>query len=118
MMKTSFNIFDICHSMTYTLLMAWTIEFTNKAKKQISKLSKQAFDALRLLVEDLEYNGRNPGKEWPHYGKLKGTKKGEDLRHCHLVRGKPTYVSCWAVIDKKLKIIEVYYVGTHEKAPY
>lgn len=55
--------------------------------------------------------------DWPNYGKLHG-KKGNDKRHCHLQRGKPTYVCCWEVIDKKRKIIEVNYVGTHEKAPY
>ncbi|HSW71056.1 MAG TPA: hypothetical protein VLH77_03650 [Gammaproteobacteria bacterium] len=53
---------------------------------------------------------------WPNYGKLHGSKG--DKRHCHLQKGKPTYVCCWEVIDKKRKIIKVYYVGTHEKAPY
>ena len=97
--------------------MIWKIEFTRDATKQLKKLPRRAMEALRLLVEDLKNNGPAPGKNWPHYGKLKGSKK-EDKRHCHLIRGKPTYVSCWAVIDKKTKIIEVYYVGTHEKAPY
>ncbi len=98
--------------------MDWKIEFTAKAHKLISKLSDRAVDALRLLVEDLKTQGPHPGNAWPHYGKLKGTKKQQDLRHCHLIRGKPTYVCCWAVINKKTRIIEVYYVGTHEKAPY
>jgi hypothetical protein len=59
---------------------------------------------------------KGPAISWPNYGKLQG-KKG-DKRHCHLQKGKPIYVCCWEVIDKKRKIIEVYYVGTHEKAPY
>jgi hypothetical protein len=41
-----------------------------------------------------------------------------DKRHCHLIKGRPTYVACWEVKDPKNKILEVYYVGTHEKAPY
>jgi len=28
-----------------------------------------------------------------------------------------TYVACWRVY-KREKLIEVYYAGTHEKAPY
>ena len=97
--------------------MIWKVEFSRDAIKQAKRLPKRVIEALRLLTEDLKYNGPAPGKGWPHYGKLKGS-KNEDKRHCHLVRGKPTYVSCWTVVDKKTKIIEVYYVGTHEKAPY
>ncbi len=97
--------------------MKWMIQYTNKASKQVGRLNRHAFEAVRLLVKDLQNNGPAPGKKWSHYGKLRAAKK-EDRRHCHLNQGKPTYVCCWAVIDKKLKILEVYYVGTHEKAPY
>lgn len=97
--------------------MIWTVEFTKKATEQMANLSEKARNALRLLVKDLQENGPAPGIGWPHYGKLRG-KKTEDKRHCHLTRGKPTYVCCWAIINKKTKLIEVYYVGTHERAPY
>lgn len=97
--------------------MSWTIEFSRIALKQVEKLNKKAFLALRLLMADLQCYGPAPGKNWKNYGKLKG-KKNQDLRHCHLVKGNPTYVCCWEVVDKQIKIIEVYYVGTHEKAPY
>lgn len=97
--------------------MNWTVNFTRTAGKQAAKLSRSAFEALRLLAKDLESNGPAPGKDWPNYGKLKG-RKNQDLRHCHLIKGNPTYVCCWEVLDKKIKIIEVYYAGTHEKAPY
>lgn len=50
---------------------------------------------------------------WPNYGPLE-----ENEFHCHLKKGKPTYVACWRISDKDKKIIEVYYVGTHENAPY
>jgi mRNA-degrading endonuclease RelE of RelBE toxin-antitoxin system len=94
----------------------WTVNFTKRAEKQLDKLSKSAFAALRLLVRDLESKGPAPGKEWQNYGKLRGLKR--DCRHCHLIKGNPTYVCCWEVVDRKIRIIEVYYAGTHEKAPY
>jgi len=97
--------------------MKWTVNFTRSAGKQAKKLSKSAFESLRLLVHDLEFNGPAPGKSWDNYSKLKGV-KNRDLRHCHLIKGQPTYVCCWELIDKKIKIIEVYYAGTHERAPY
>ena len=93
----------------------WTIK-SKKADKQVGKLSKNVLFMLRLLFEDLANKGPAVS-DWPNYGKLRG-KKGVDKRHCHLKKGNPTYVCCWEVIDKKRKIIEVYYVGTHEKAPY
>ncbi len=95
----------------------WTVGFSRSAEKQTKKLNDNVLSALLLLVKDLMQFGPIPGKGWPNYSKLKG-KKGEDKRHCHLIKGKPTYVCCWEVLDKKVKIIEVYYVGTHEKAPY
>ena len=97
--------------------MKWIVNFTRSAGKQTKKLSKSAFESLRLLVKDLEFNGPAPGEGWDNYSKLKGS-KNRDLRHCHLIKGKPTYVCCWEVIDKKIRIIEVYYAGTHERAPY
>lgn len=72
---------------------------------------------MEALHLDLEDNGPDQNG-WPNYSKLKGQGENIDRRHCHLVRGNPTYVACWEVKDKKNKIIEVYYVGTHEKAPY
>ena len=97
--------------------MKWQVEFTNVAHKQLKKLEPVVLAAMRLLVEDLMQCGPAPGKGWKNYSKLKG-KKNEDKRHCHLIKGKPTYVCCWTVVSKTIKIIEVYYVGTHEKAPY
>lgn len=96
--------------------MKWNILITNKAAKQIKKLPKTVQSALLLLLRDLELNGPTTGGSWKNYSKLKG--QGADNRHCHLTKGKPTYVCCWEVKNKQLKILEVYYAGTHEKAPY
>lgn len=65
----------------------------------------------RLLME-IEIAGpfRN---NWQHYGPL-----GKNRYHCHLKKGRPTYVAVWEVINKEIRLVEVFYVGTHEKAPY
>jgi mRNA-degrading endonuclease RelE of RelBE toxin-antitoxin system len=94
----------------------WDIRITKAAIKQASKLNTNVSLALRFLLEDLAVKGPTL-PDWPNYGKLH-SKRNQDLYHCHLKKGKPTYVCCWEIVDKKQKIIEVYYVGTHEKAPY
>lgn len=51
--------------------------------------------------------------KWTNYGKLKGR---TDCYHCHLSRNH-AYVVCWEVRKQEV-IIEVYYAGTHQNAPY
>jgi len=92
--------------------MNWQIEYSTKARKQVKKLTGSIQDAILALVMDIESGGPVRG-DWPNFSKL-----GRDKYHCHLKKGRPTYVACWKLIDKKKKQIEVYYVGTHEKAPY
>lgn len=96
--------------------MEWDVKFTNGAAKQAKQLTKRVYAVLQVLTEDLKTNGPAPGRGWHNFGKLRGRKQ-EDIRHCHLAKGNPTYVCCWEVF-KSEKIIEVFYVGTHEKAPY
>lgn len=96
--------------------MEWDVQFTSRAAKQAQQLSERVLLILQVLIEDLRIKGPAPGEKWRNYGKLH-TKKQEDKRHCHLVKGNPTYVCCWEVY-KLDKSIEVFYVGTHEKAPY
>ena len=94
--------------------MCWQVFLKKQTAKQIAKLSPNIVKAIRALVNEIEKFG--PLRHnWKNFGKLKNT---ENLYHCHLKDGKPTYVACWQVMDKKIKIVEVYYVGTHEKAPY
>ncbi len=95
----------------------WSVRFSTKAGKEYKKLQKSGVrpsvnDIIDLLVIELKSFG--PERvDWPNYGKLSSSQY-----HCHLKKGKPTYVACWAVLDEKLKTIEIYYVGTHEGAPY
>ena len=96
--------------------MSWIIKITNKAAKQVEKLPKSVKATVLFLLRDIERNGPSTGGGWKNYGKL--NVMAGDKRHCHLMKGNPTYVCCWEVVDKQIKLIEVYYVGTHEKAPY
>lgn len=100
--------------MHYTIIM-WQIVFTARAAKQAKRLSERVLLVLQALTIDLTNTG-GIAHHWPNYGKLRG-KLSQDNRHCHLIKGNPTYVCCWR-IDKQKQLIEVYYVGTHEKAPY
>jgi mRNA-degrading endonuclease RelE of RelBE toxin-antitoxin system len=92
--------------------MTWTVKFTKKAEKNVLLLPDKIQDLVAFLVEDLKRGGP-VAHEWPRYSKLSDTRY-----HCHLKKGHPTYVACWQVVDKKIKLMEIYYAGTHEKAPY
>lgn len=96
--------------------MTWKIIIPTKVGKKILKLPKSVQSGVLLLIRDLEQHGPATSGGWKNYSKLQGM--DGDKRHCHLSKGRPTYVCCWEVIDKKLKVTEIYYVGTHEKAPY
>lgn len=48
-------------------------------------------------------------REWAHFSKL-----GENEYHCHL---SYKWVACWRY-EKESIIIEVYYAGSRENAPY
>ena len=76
------------------------------------KLPEAIQAAVDALAMDIQLNGPVRGN-WKNYGKLSATQ-----HHCHVKKGRPTYVVCWEVIDKTIRIVEVYYVGTHEGAPY
>lgn len=92
--------------------MVWIVELSRSAEKQKAKLSKPVRQILFSLLNEIEAGGPVRG-DWPNYGKLSDGK-----HHCHLKKGNPTYVAVWEVRDKKIRLVEVVYVGTHEKAPY
>lgn len=92
--------------------MAWTVQWRRKLDKQIQGMPEPVQLQFRELVRDIQISGPVRGN-WRNYGKL-----GPGQHHCHIKSGRPTYVVCWEVVDKKIQIVEVCYVGTHEKAPY
>lgn len=57
-------------------------------------------------MKNLQLNGPM-ARTWPHFGKLQGR---TDCYHCHLRKGRPTFVAVWQVVDKDMKLIEVKYV--------
>lgn len=96
----------------------WNVAFSRNAENLYKKLKRSGSkpsitDTINFLMIEIEREG--PYRyNWPNYGQLE-----ENEFHCHLKKGKPpTYVACWRVVDKRNKKIEVYYVGTHEDAPY
>lgn len=93
--------------------MDWEVLFSKKVAKQIHGLPREAQRAVRFLAEDLRTGLSAP--QWPNFGKLR---QGKDCYHCHLRKGRPTYVAVWRVRDQKAKQIEVLYVGTHECIDY
>ncbi len=94
--------------------MKWSVCFTAKARKQASLLPEKIRSNLFFVVRELEERG--PFRvEKTNFGKIKGL---TETYHCHLNKGKPRYVVVWQVKDKKVRLLEVRYVGTHEKAPY
>ncbi len=90
----------------------WQVNMSKKVTKALPKLPKGVYDALRLLVLDMQQNGAIRGN-WKNYSKL-----GAHKHHCHIKTGRPTYVVVWEEVAGKIRVIEVQYVGTHEKAPY
>jgi len=92
--------------------MSWEININRKVEKQIKRLPFLVRESLIALIREMEIKGPVRGN-WPNYKSL-----SKNRYHCHLKKGHPTYVAVWEVLDKEVKLIEVIYAGTHEKAPY
>jgi hypothetical protein len=99
----------------------WAVDLSRDAKKQYLKLKRSGdnrkpplMDLIDALVYDLRQNGPAM-KTWSNYSMIE--KGSGSFHHCHLRKGKPTYVACWRS-DERVKLIEVFYVGTHEGAQY
>jgi mRNA-degrading endonuclease RelE of RelBE toxin-antitoxin system len=91
--------------------MKWTVTIHRAVEKRMPKLPGKVLDCLARLLAEIEFSGPVRGN-WPNYSKL-----ADGRHHCHLKKGKPTYVAVWSE-DKETITVEVIYVGTHEKAPY
>ena len=98
--------------MIYAVFMAWTVTSKKKTQKQAQKLPADIKKILARLLIEIEIAGPFRSN-WQNYGPL-----GKNRYHCHLKKGRPTYVAVWEIINKEIRLVEVSYVGTHEKAPY
>lgn len=76
--------------------------------KNIQKMPIAAQKKMVNLVDDLRLKGPRRA-EWPNFSKL-----DTENYHCHL---NYKWVVCWHCKEKS-KIIEVYYAGSRENAPY
>ncbi|MDY6905577.1 MAG: cytotoxic translational repressor of toxin-antitoxin stability system [Thermodesulfobacteriota bacterium] len=92
--------------------MEWQVVIPRRIMKMVDRLPDRPKKALFVLMKEIEEKGPARGN-WPNYSKLKN-----QLHHCHLKKGKPTYVAVWQVVDNEIRLVEVVYAGTHEKAPY
>ncbi len=84
------------------------MELTKSAAKKARQMPKSARQDLVLLLEELEKEGPVQA-EWPNYSKL-----SKNEYHCHL---SYSWVACWRN-EKNSLLIEVYYAGSRENAPY
>jgi hypothetical protein len=92
--------------------VSWSVDMSKRAGKAAKGLPQKVIAALIALIREIEESGPVRGN-WPNYGKLGGGR-----HHCHLKKGKPTYVAVWAESREQVRFVEVVYVGTHEGAPY
>lgn len=90
----------------------WRVVTGHKVDKRIKSLPSSVRELLFSLVRDIELHGPVRGN-WPNYSKL-----SKNIHHCHLKKGKPTYVAIWTVLINQVRLVEIIYVGTHEKSPY
>jgi mRNA-degrading endonuclease RelE of RelBE toxin-antitoxin system len=79
-----------------------------KALKDIKKAPDRVQRTFEILVEDLESSGPEQ-PHWPNYSRL-----GKGTYHSRL---DYRWVACWRH-EKDSIIIEVYYAGSREDAPY
>ena len=102
----------IYHKGYIVTIMKWSVDAKKKVQRQVKRLPEKVKKTLAALLNEIQEYG--PYRTaWLNYGSLGGNRY-----HCHLKKGHPTYVAIWEVVDKKIKIVEVTYAGTHEKAPY
>lgn len=88
--------------------MQYQVTIKKKVSRGLNKLPKNIRKLFFLLVEDLKADGPIQ-KSWRNFSPL-----GENKYHCHL---SYRYVACWTWQQGEIEI-EVYYVGSREKAPY
>jgi len=89
----------------------YVVKIKNKVLKNITKMPKARQEDFHDLVEDLKATGPIQ-KGWPNFSPLDDKKT---TFHCHL---NYSWVACWKILADKTMELEVYYVGSREKAPY
>jgi mRNA-degrading endonuclease RelE of RelBE toxin-antitoxin system len=89
-------------------IMRYEVRIKKSVLKKLGELPEKIRIKLNYLILDLQEHGAIQ-KKWKNFSCI-----GENKYHCHL---DYNYVVCW-YWEKKSIIIEVYYAGSREKAPY
>jgi len=87
----------------------WQVHIKKKVLKKLPKLPQLINQKFAALILELEGLGPVRGN-WANYSKLEAKK-----HHCHLSN---SYAACWEEINDDEITLEIYYVGSREKAPY
>ena len=80
--------------------MAWTVKERRSLSKRVRKLPENIQNLLIALKKDMEVNGPIRGN-WLNFSAL-----SDNRYHCHLKKGRPTFVAIWKVMDKEIKLID------------
>ena len=88
--------------------MNFEVRLKRKLTRGLIKLPEDVQKLFFLLVADLQTDGPIQ-TGWRNFSSLGGNRY-----HCHL---NYRYVACWTWRNNEI-VIEVYYVGSREKAPY
>jgi mRNA-degrading endonuclease RelE of RelBE toxin-antitoxin system len=88
--------------------MGYEVRIKKKVARGLERLPADVQKLLFLLILDLKSDGPIQ-KSWRNFSSL-----GNDRYHCHL---NYRYVACWTCRRNEI-VIEVYHVGSREKAPY
>ncbi|MDR3090393.1 MAG: hypothetical protein LBU39_11370 [Desulfobulbaceae bacterium] len=88
--------------------MKYQINITRKAAKNALKMPRAEQARFKRLLTALEASGPVRA-DWPNYSPL-----GKNEYHCHL---SYHWVACWRH-EAQTIVIEVYYAGSREDAPY
>ncbi|NMA19140.1 MAG: hypothetical protein GX927_01055 [Lentisphaerae bacterium] len=86
----------------------FTVKEKRSVQKSVLKMPRKVQSLYRALLLDLEESGPLQ-PSWRNFSKL-----GDGKYHCHL---NYHWLACWTYQDEILTV-EVYYVGSREKAPY
>jgi hypothetical protein len=84
------------------------VRVRGRVLKELDRLPDPVQNKFSRLLLDLREKGPFRA-EWPNYGKL-----GPNKFHCHL---NQSHVACWTY-EKDVILIEVYYAGSRQNAPY
>ena len=90
----------------------YDVSIKKRVLKTVKTMPKDEQALFALLLDDLSETGPIQ-KQWSNFSSL-GKGKGVTKYHCHL---SYHWVACWTHQNDSI-LIEVYYAGSRENAPY